>query len=317
MAMAAASSDEEEEEEEEDEALLACLVSPCELHCSSSHCGQRNFARAFRFSKLQIGVLFEGSKKKSLFFRWCAFFRAEDTGFATGCYQRLGRSVASRPVPDMEGWLATELTRKVVALVPSPLSLFLFFLAGSFRFLFLFSSTFCVLHSLLEGDFMDFVVHSQHFHSHFPFAPASSRVGWAALLLLLLLLDLCLRETLITSETCKSARNVQFFRRVLPFSMLEGTELLGASFGLWEQRKPAPVCLPRAPFRAQSKRTSFSSAHVRNLSLNSLSLLRQFQSASGNFELSQVRDFDSASSSVCNKPPEFDAFSSSNCKQAI
>jgi hypothetical protein len=68
MAMAAASSD-EEEEEEEDEALLACLVSPCELHCSSSHCGQRNFARAFRFSKLQIGVLFEGSKKKSLFFR--------------------------------------------------------------------------------------------------------------------------------------------------------------------------------------------------------------------------------------------------------
>jgi hypothetical protein len=69
MAMAAASSDEEEEEEEEDEALLACLVSPCELHCSSSHCGQRNFARAFRFSKLQIGVLFEGSKKKSLFFR--------------------------------------------------------------------------------------------------------------------------------------------------------------------------------------------------------------------------------------------------------
>jgi hypothetical protein len=92
---------------------------------------------------------------------------------------------------------------------------------------------------------------------------------------------------------------------------------LSASESSGSLRLSAPVCLPRAPFRAQSKRTSFSSAHVRNLSLNSFSLLRQFQSASGNFELSQVRDFDSASSSVCNKPPEFDAFSSSNCKQAI
>jgi hypothetical protein len=62
MAMAAASS------EEEDEALLACLASPCELHCSSSHCGQRNFPSAFRFSKLQIGVLKE-ARKKVLFFR--------------------------------------------------------------------------------------------------------------------------------------------------------------------------------------------------------------------------------------------------------
>ncbi len=243
------------------------------------------------------------------------FLPCRGYGIRNWLLAKLGRSVACRPVPDMEGWWATELTRKVVALVPSPLNLFLFFLAGSFRFLFLFSSTFCVLHSLLEGDFMDFVVHSQHFHSHFPVAPASSRVGWAALLLLML--GLCLYETLIRSEICKSARNLQFVRRVLPFSMLEGTELLGASFSLWEQRKPAPVCLPRAPFRAQSKRTSFSSAHVRKLSLNSLPLLRQFQSASGNFELSQVRDFDSASSSVCNKRPECDAFSSSNCKQAI
>jgi hypothetical protein len=62
MAMAAASSEEEEEEEEEHEALLACLASPCELHCSSSHCGQRNFPSAFRFSKLQIGVLKEARK---------------------------------------------------------------------------------------------------------------------------------------------------------------------------------------------------------------------------------------------------------------
>ncbi len=59
MAMAAASSEEEEEEEEDDEVLLACLASPCELHCSSSYCGQRNFPCAFRFSKLQIGVLKE------------------------------------------------------------------------------------------------------------------------------------------------------------------------------------------------------------------------------------------------------------------
>ncbi len=65
MAMAAASS-EEEEEEEEDEALLACLAFPCELHCSSSHCGQRNFPSAFRFSELQIGVLKE-ARKNSFF----------------------------------------------------------------------------------------------------------------------------------------------------------------------------------------------------------------------------------------------------------
>ncbi len=267
MAMAAASS----EEEQEDEAFLACLASPCELHCSSSHWG-RGISQA-HFASPSFRSVSWRTQEKIPFFSLMCFLPCRGYGIRNWLLSKarkarsLGRLLSSAwygglmsDRADAQGCCACSFTAQSLSFLPRE----------EFRFHFLFSSMFCVLHSLLEGDFMDFVVHSQHFHSHFPVAPASSRVGWAALLLLLV--GLCLCETLIRSETCKSARNLQIVRRVLPFSILEGTELLGASFGLWEQRKPAPVCLPEAPFRAQCKRTSFSSAHVGKLSLNSLSL---------------------------------------------